>query len=265
MDGWANSAGWAMKRFEDKCVVVTGAGSGFGAAIAERFAREGASVVVADLNVESSTRVAADINAAGGSACQKTVDVSEEDQVAALIQTALDTYGRLDVLVNNAGYSHLSKVLWKITVAEFDAVFAVNARGVFLGCKHAIPTMIEQGGGAIINIASIGAIAPRPGVTPYNATKGAVLTMTKGLALEVARHNITVNAVNPVASETGFMKGATGHDVLSEEMRATLTSTIPRGRLAQPRDVAAAVTFLASEDGEFLTGTSINVDGGRSI
>ncbi len=254
-----------MKRFEDKCVVVTGAGSGFGAAIAERFAREGASVVVADLNVESSTRVAADINAAGGSACQKTVDVSEEDQVAALIQTALDTYGRLDVLVNNAGYSHLSKVLWKISVAEFDAVFAVNARGVFLGCKHAIPAMIEQGGGAIINIASIGAIAPRPGVTPYNATKGAVLTMTKGLALEVARHNITVNAVNPVASETGFMKGATGHDVLSEEMRATLTSTIPRGRLAQPRDVAAAVTFLASEDGEFLTGTSINVDGGRSI
>lgn len=254
-----------MKRFEDKCVVVTGAGSGFGAAIAERFAREGASVVVADLNVESSTRVAADINAAGGSACQKTVDVSEEDQVAALIQTALDTYGRLDVLVNNAGYSHLNKVLWKISVAEFDAVFAVNARGVFLGCKHAVPAMIEQGGGAIINIASIGAIAPRPGVTPYNATKGAVLTMTKGLALEVARHNITVNAVNPVASETGFMKGATGHDVLSEEMRATLTSTIPRGRLAQPRDVAAAVTFLASEDGEFLTGTSINVDGGRSI
>lgn len=254
-----------MKRFEDKCVVVTGAGSGFGEAIAERFAREGASVVVADLNPESSARVAAEINAAGGRACQKTVDVSEEDQVAVLMQTALDEYGRIDVLVNNAGYSHLSKLLWKISVAEFDAVFAVNARGVFLGCKHAIPAMIEQGGGAIVNIASIGAIAPRPGVTPYNATKGAVLTMTKGLALEVARHNITVNAVNPVAAETGFMKGATGHDVLSDEMRATLTSTIPRGRLAQPRDVAAAVTFLASDDGEFLTGTSINVDGGRSI
>ena len=254
-----------MKRFEDKCVVVTGAGSGFGEAIAGRFAREGASVVVADLNAESSARVSAEINAAGGSACQKTVDVSEEDQVAALMQTALDEYGRIDVLVNNAGYSHLSKLLWKISVAEFDAVFAVNARGVFLGCKHAIPAMIEQGGGAIVNIASIGAIAPRPGVTPYNATKGAVLTMTKGLALEVARHNITVNAVNPVAAETGFMKGATGHDVLSDEMRATLTSTIPLGRLAQPRDVAAAVTFLASDDGEFLTGTSINVDGGRSI
>ncbi len=254
-----------MKRFEDKCVVVTGAGSGFGEAIAGRFAREGASVVVADLNPESSTRVAAEINAAGGRACQKTVDVSEEDQVAVLMQTALDEYGRIDVLVNNAGYSHLSKLLWKISVAEFDAVFAVNTRGVFLGCKHAIPAMIEQGGGAIVNIASIGAIAPRPGVTPYNATKGAVLTMTKGLALEVARHNITVNAVNPVAAETGFMKGATGHDVLSDEMRATLTSTIPRGRLAQPRDVAAAVTFLASDDGEFLTGTSINVDGGRSI
>jgi 3-oxoacyl-[acyl-carrier protein] reductase len=125
--------------------------------------------------------------------------------------------------------------------------------------------MIDQGGGTIVNIASIGAIAPRPGVTPYNATKGAVLTMTKGLALEVARHNIRVNAVNPVAADTGFMKGATGMDSLSDEMRDRLVSTIPRGRLAEPRDIAAAVTFLASDDADFLTGTSINVDGGRSV
>jgi 3-oxoacyl-[acyl-carrier protein] reductase len=255
----------AMERFEGKAVVVTGAGSGFGEEIAKRFAREGGSVLVSDINAESSQRVAQEITAAGGTAQAMTVDVSQEEQVSALMQTVLEVFGGLDVLVNNAGYSHLNKLLWKISVEEFDAVFAVNVRGVFLGCKHAVPFMIEQGGGVIVNIASIGAIAPRPGVTPYNATKGAVLTMTKGLALEVARHNIRVNAVNPVAADTGFMKGATGQETLSEELRATLTSTIPRGRLAQPRDVAASVTFLASEDGEFLTGTSINVDGGRSI
>jgi 3-oxoacyl-[acyl-carrier protein] reductase len=125
--------------------------------------------------------------------------------------------------------------------------------------------MIDQGGGVIVNIASIGAIAPRPGVTPYNGTKGAVLTMTKGLALEVAKYNIRVNAVNPVAAATGFMKGAMGVDTLSDEQRAALVATIPRGRLAEPRDVASAVTFLASDDADFLTGISINVDGGRSV
>ena len=254
-----------MNRFDDKTVVVTGAGSGFGEEIAKRFAREGGSVVVSDIDADSSQRVAEEIKAAGGTAQSVTVDVSQEEQVAALVETAREAFGGLDVLVNNAGYSHLNKLLWKISVAEFDAVFAVNVRGVFLGCKHAIPIMIEQGSGVIVNIASIGAIAPRPGVTPYNATKGAVLTLTKGLALEVARHNIRVNAVNPVAADTGFMKGATGRDALSDELRATLTSTIPRGRLAEPRDVAASVTFLASDDGDFLTGTSINVDGGRSV
>jgi 3-oxoacyl-[acyl-carrier protein] reductase len=251
-----------MSRFADRSVVVTGAGSGFGAATARRFASEGANVVVSDINAESAEQVAADI---GGSALAIKADVSAEEEVAALLEGAVESFGSVDVLVNNAGYSHFNKLMWKITVEEFDAVFAVNVRGVFLGCKHAVPIMIEQGGGVIINIASIGAVAPRPGVTPYNATKGAVLTMTKGLALEVARHNIRVNAVNPVAAETGFMKGATGMDELSDEVRERLVSTIPRGRLAEPRDIAAVVTFLASDDADFLTGTSVNVDGGRSI
>jgi 3-oxoacyl-[acyl-carrier protein] reductase len=242
--------------------LLTGAGSGFGAEIARRFASDGARVVVSDVNGDSAEQVAADI---GGSAVAIKTDVSSEAEVAALMQGAVESFGAVDVLVNNAGYSHLNKLMWKITVEEFDAVFAVNVRGVFLGCKHVIPLMIEQGGGAIVNIASIGAIAPRPGVTPYNATKGAVLTMTKGLALEVARNNIRVNAVNPVAADTGFMKHATGMDELSDEMRERLVSTIPRGRLAEPRDIAAAVTFLASDDADFLTGTSINVDGGRSV
>ena len=192
-------------------------------------------------------------------------DVSVELEVEQLVQAARSEYGGVDVMVNNAGYSHMSKLLWKISVEEFDAVFSVNVRGVFLGCKHVIPIMIEQRSGVIVNIASVGAVAPRAGVTPYNGTKGAVLTMTKGLAMETARHNIRVNAVNPVAAETGFMKGAMGVDQLEDSDRERLISTIPLGRMAEPFDVAAAVTFLASEDARFVTGTSLNVDGGRSV
>lgn len=254
-----------MGRFDNQSVIVTGAGSGFGAAIASRFASEGARVVVSDINEDSGAQVTSKIIADGGAALFVPADVSSEADVQSLIDETCKAQQRIDVLVNNAGYSHRQKLMWKLSVEEFDAVFAVNVRGVFLGVKYAVPVMIEQGGGAIVNIASIGAIAPRPGVTPYNGTKGAVLTMTKGLALEVARHNIRVNAVNPVAADTGFMKTATGLDELSEELRAQLISTIPRGRMAEPSDVAAVVTFLASEDADFLTGTSINVDGGRSV
>jgi 3-oxoacyl-[acyl-carrier protein] reductase len=255
----------AEDRFRDRGVIVTGAGSGFGEATARRFASEGARVLIADINTEGAARVAEEITRSGGSAEPFKVDVSDETEVMQMIESARESFGAVDVLVNNAGYSHLNKLLWKITVEEFDAVFAVNVRGVFLGCKHVIPLMIEQGGGAIVNIASIGAIAPRPGVTPYNGTKGAVLTMTKGLALEVARHNIRVNAVNPVAADTGFMRLATGQNELSDEMRANLISSVPLGRMAEPEDIAAAVTFLASKDADFLTGTGLNVDGGRSI
>ncbi len=254
-----------MSRFSGKRIIVTGAGSGFGAAIAQRFADEGGRVLLSDINSDSVAAVAADITAAGGECMTNVCNVAEESQVGNMIAAAVEGFGGVDVLVNNAGYSHHQKLMWKITVEDFDAVFAVNVRGVFLGCKHVIPHMIEGGGGVIVNIASIGAIAPRPGVTPYNATKGAVLTMTKGLAMETARHNIRVNAVNPVAADTGFMKGAMGVDSLDEQATAQLVASIPRGRLAQPKDVAAAVTYLASEDGDFLTGTAINVDGGRSV
>ena len=252
-------------RFDGKRVIVTGAGSGFGEAIAKRFAAEGGRVLLADVNLAGAERVAGEIEASSGTALPLAVNVAEEAQVEAMVQHAVDEWGGVDVLVNNAGYSHRQKLLWKISVEEFDDVFGVNVRGVFLGCKHAIPVMMEAGGGAIINIASVGAVAPRPGVTPYNSTKGAVLTMTKGLALECARHNIRVNAVNPVAAETGFMKGATGQDELSDELRANLIATIPLARLTEPADIAAAVTFLASEDAAFITGTAMNVNGGRTV
>ena len=224
-------------------------------------------MLLSDINAAGVAAVANDLHGVGKIATN-VCNVAEEGDITSMIEQATSELGGIDILVNNAGYSHLNKLTWKISVEEFDAVFAVNVRGVFLGCKHAIPVMIAQDtGGAIINIASIGSIAPRPGVTPYNATKGAVLTMTKGLALEVARNNIRVNAVNPVASLTGFMETATGvpADDMSEVQKDRLVSTIPLGRMAEPTDIAGAVTFLASDDATFLTGTAINVDGGRSV
>ena len=257
-----------MARFEGKRIIVTGAGSGFGEATASRFAAEGGLVMLSDIDSAGLDRVADALRAEYGDNCcaQHACNVAEESEWEALVAATLQQLGGIDVLVNNAGYSHRQRLMWKISVEEFDAVFAVNVRGVFLGCKHVIPHMIEGGGGAIVNVASVGAIAPRPGVTPYNGTKGAVLTMTKGLAMEVAKHNIRVTAVNPVAADTGFMKGAMGiEDGLDDEWTERLVASIPRGRLCQPEDVAAAITYLASADGDFITGTAINVDGGRSV
>ena len=254
-----------MSRFEGRAVVVTGAGSGFGRAISHRFAAEGARVLVSDIHQENGDAVTAEIHGAGGEAVFSRADVSKAAEVEAMIETAVSSFGQIDVLVNNAGYSHMSKVLWKVTEEEYDGVFAVNAKGTFLGCKYAIPHMLGSGGGVIINTASIGAVAPRPGVTPYNATKGAVMTMTRGLAMELANKGIRVNAVNPVAADTDFMRGALGTDSLSDDARAALTSTIPIGRMTDPMDVAEAVLFLASDQAAFLTGVCLPVDGGRSI
>ena len=251
-------------RFDGRTVIVTGAGSGFGEAIATRFAREGARVVLADVNEENGRRVASAIAAEGGTARFVRTDVSRSAEVKAMIDLALSAFGGLDVLVNNAGFSHRMMPLWELPEEEYERVFATNVRGVYLGCKFAVPVMKERGG-VIVNTASIGAVAPRPGVTAYNATKGAVVTLTRGLAIEVAPFKIRVNAVNPVAAETGFMKGAVGVDKLPDEVRRQLVSTIPLGRLTEPRDVAAAVLFLASSDAEFLTGVCLAVDGGRSI
>jgi 3-oxoacyl-[acyl-carrier protein] reductase len=252
-------------RFENRSIVVTGAASGFGEAIARGFAAEGASVVVADRDEARGKQVASDVQAGGGRALFQPVDVARAEDVQAMVECAVREHGGLHVLVNNAGFSHRMCALWQLDEADYDRVFAVNTKGVFLGCKAAIPVMKQAGGGVIVNTASIGAVSPRPGVTVYNATKGAVMTMTRGLAAEVAPLGIRVNAVNPVAAETGFVKGALGSDTFSDEMRKALTATIPMGRLAEPRDVADAVLFLASDAARFLTGVCLPVDGGRSI
>ncbi len=254
-----------MERFIGKSVIVTGAGSGFGESIAKRFASEGANVVVADINTANGEAVANAIEVQGGTGFFHHTDVSISDAVQSLVETTVERFGTLDVLVNNAGFSHLAGPVWELSEADFDRVFATNTKGVWLGVKFAVPVMREGGGGVIVNTASIGAIAPRPGVTVYNSTKGAVMTMTRGLAVELARYNIRVNAVNPVAADTAFMHGALGTDELPDANREALIKGIPLRRLTEPKDVAAAVTFLCSEDAEFLTGVCLPVDGGRSI
>lgn len=252
-------------RFDGKSVIVTGAASGFGEAIAKRFAAEGANVVAADIDAAGGNRVVGAIKDAGGQAVFVRTDVSKAAEVQAMIAAAVTQFGGLDILVNNAGFSHHMMPLWELPEEEYDRVFSVNTKGVYLGAKYAVPVLRERGGGVIVNTASIGAVAPRPGVTAYNATKGAVVTMTRGLAAEVAPFRIRVNAVNPVAADTQFVKGALGMDSMPEPIRQAVVQGIPLGRLAEPRDVAAAVLFLASDDAEFLTGVCLNVDGGRSI
>lgn len=252
-------------RFKQKSAVVTGSASGFGEAIARSLAAEGANVVAADIDEAGGRRVVGAIADAGGRAVFTRTDVSSATDVKAMIDAAVTHFGGLDILVNNAGFSHRMMPLWELPEEEYERVFATNVRGVFLGCKYAVPVMQGRGSGVIINTASIGAVVPRPWVTAYNATKGAVVVLTRGLAVEVAPFQIRVNAVNPVAAETGFMKGAIGFEKLPDEVRQQLAATIPLGRLAEPRDVAAAVLFLASDDAAFLTGVCLDVDGGRSI
>ncbi|AKJ67187.1 3-ketoacyl-ACP reductase [Pandoraea thiooxydans] len=251
-------------RLAGKTAIVTGAGSGFGEGIAATFAREGANVVVNDLNREGGQRVADAINAAGGKAAFVYGDVSQSADTQGLLDAALSHFGRLDIVVNNAGTTHRNKPLLEITEAEFDRVYAVNVKSIFWSARHMVPYFRQQGGGCIINVASTAGVRPRPGLVWYNGSKGAVIIASKAMAAELGPDQIRVNCVNPVIGETGLMTEFMGMPDTPENRKKFLAG-IPLGRFSKPQDIANACLYLASDDAEFITGVCLEVDGGRCI
>ncbi len=250
-------------RLGNKVAVVTGAGSGFGRGIAMRFAAEGARVVVNDINGENGERTAADIRAAGGAGLFCAGDVSKDADVARLVAFALAEFGRLDVVVNNAGTTHRNQPMLDVTEAQFDRIYQVNVKSLFLTAKHAVPPMRAAGGGVFITIASTAGVRPRPGLTWYNGSKGAAIVTSRSMAAELAGDNIRVNVINPVAGETAMLADFMGQD--TPERRAQFVATIPLGRLSQPSDIATAAVFFASDEASFITGACLEVDGGRCV
>ena len=246
-------------RLKDKVALVTGAASGFGEGIARRFAEEGASVLIADIAAEKGARVAAAIPRARF----HQADVARAADVEAMIAAALDAFGAIDILVNNAGTTHRNQPMLDVDEETFDRVYAVNVKSIYLTARAAVPVMRQQGGGAILNIASTAGVRPRPGLTWYNGSKGAAIALTRSMAAELAPDRIRVNALNPVIGETGLTAAFMGGD--SPELRKKFVATIPLGRMSRPLDVANAALFLCSDEAEFLTGVCLEVDGGRSI
>lgn len=251
-------------RLKDKVAVITGAGSGFGAGMARLFAEQGARLVIADLNVESAKRVADELQTAGGEALPVHVDVSHNDSMRDLVHATTHRFGQLDIFVNNAGTTHKNSPMLEVDEATFDRVFAVNVKSIYLSAMHVVPVFRTQGQGTFLNIASTAGIRPRPGLTWYNGTKGAVITLTKSMAVELAPDNIRVNALNPVAGETPLLQQFLPGDG-SAEIRQKFIATIPLGRFSQPLDIARAALFLVSEEAEFITGVCLEVDGGRCV
>lgn len=247
-------------RLADKTAIVTGGGSGFGAGIVAKFIKEGARVMVADINEQSAQDIA---SAEGDRAIAHVVDVSSGDSVAAMAEAAFAHFGQLDILVNNAGITHLPKSMEDVTEEEFDKVLAVNAKSVYLTARHIVPHMKAKGSGVILNLASTAGISPRPRLSWYSATKGWMITATKSMAVELASSGVRVNALNPVAGETPLLKSFLGED--TPEMREKFLSTIPIGRFSQPEDLGNAACFLCSDEASMITGVAMEVDGGRCI
>ncbi len=249
-------------RLEGLTAIVTGGASGFGRGIAQAYVAEGANVVIGDIDFEKAaeTADALGIDKARGFLC----DVTRSDDVERLVAFACDTFGRLDVMVNNAGYTHRNKPVLEVSEEEFDRVYAVNVKGIFNAVKAVVPVMDAAGGGVILNIASTAGVRPRPGLTWYNGSKGAAITLTKSLAAELAPKNIRVNAINPVIGETGLLEHFMGVPDTPEN-RAKFVATIPLGRMSKPSDIANAAVFFADPASHFVTGACLEVDGGRCV
>jgi len=250
-------------RVQDKSIIVTGAGSGIGEGIARRLAAEGARVIVNDIQAQAGEKVVAEILAAGGQASFFAADVTRSDDMQALVQAAVARHGRLDVMVNNAGWTHRNRPALEVSEEEFDRCYAVNVKSIYLATLHAVPVFRAHGGGSFINIASTAGVRPRPGLSWYNGSKGAVIITSKSLAAELGPDNIRVNCINPVFNpDTGLSAEFAGGPV-DEERRAKFLATIPLGRFSSALDVANAALYLASDEAAFISGVCLEVDGAR--
>ena len=250
-------------RLKGKAAIITGSGQGIGEAIARRFAAEGAGVIINDMNEATGQKAAKGIVDAGGKAAFVKGDVTKLADNQAMVDGAIKHFGRLDCIVCNAGVTHWNKPMMEVTEEEFDKIFAVNVKGLFQAARATVPVFEKQKSGNIIIIASTAGIRPRPGLVWYNASKGAAITATKAMAVEHGPKGIRVNAICPVATETPLLAHFMGGD--NADNRAKFQATVPLGRLGQPIDHANAAVFLASDESSFITGTALEVDGGRCI
>jgi 3-oxoacyl-[acyl-carrier protein] reductase len=247
-------------RLDGKTAIVTGGASGFGAGIVRKFLAEGAQVMIADINGDAAQAMAAEC---GSATLARQVDVSDGTSVDAMAKAALDSFGKVDILINNAGVTHLPAPLDSVSEEDFDRVFRVNMKSVYLTAKALVPHMKERETGAILNVASTAGVSPRPNLNWYNASKGWMITATRTMAVELAPFGVRVNAINPVAGETPLLKSFMGED--TPEIRAKCLSTNPIGRFSQPEDMGNAACFLCSDEASMITGVAMEVDGGRCI
>lgn len=250
-----------MKTLQDKIAIVTGAGGGFGEGIARLFVAEGARVLIADLDIERASAVASSLGAAAHAV---RCDVSKAEDVEAAVKACEQQFGAVHIVVNNAGTTHRNQPMLDVDEATFDRVFNVNVKSIYHMARAVVPLMRKQGSGSIINIGSTAGIRPRPGLTWYNASKGAVNLMSKSMAAELGPDHIRVNAICPVMGATGLIEQFLGTSD-SPEARARITAGIPLGRMSTPEDVAQAALYLASDASAFITGVELPVDGGRTI
>ncbi len=248
-------------RLANKIAIITGAGGGFGEGIAHRFVAEGAKVAVVDLRGDEADRVA---RALGDKAIALQADVGAPADVKRVISETASRLGKPDILVNNAGTTHKNKPILEVTEEEFERMFRVNVKSIYLFVREIAPVMRDGGGGVILNVGSTAGIRPRPGLTWYNATKGAVNLVSKSLAVELAPWKIRVSCISPVMGETGMLENFMGVPDTPEN-RARFLGTIPLGRLSRPSDIANAALYLASDEAEFITGVDFPVDGGRTV
>lgn len=247
-------------RLKDKTAIVTGGAQGFGYGIAQRFAEEGARVAIFDLNADKAQDAANEI---GGGTLAFGCDVTDGASLKAAVDEVIGAFGRIDIVINNAGTTHRNMPMLDVTEAEYDRVFAVNVKSIYMMTQAVLPHFRQSGGGSMVNIGSTAGIRPRPGLTWYNASKGAVNLLTKSMAVELAPEGIRINAIAPVAGETPLLAQFMGED--TPEKRAAFRSTIPLGRLSTPLDIANGALFLSSDEAALVTGVVLEVDGGRCI